>query len=109
MQFSTTGQHLEVTEPLRDYVGDKRSRLVHHFDEFNTVHVALHVEKARHLAEAAVNARGSQLHANGDATYMYGAINTMMDKLDRQLMWHKEKMTDHHQIEGDIKTMSEKP
>jgi ribosome-associated translation inhibitor RaiA len=45
------------------------------------------------------------LHAHGEAANMYAAIN----KLDRQAMRHQEKTTDHHQIDGGIKTMSEKP
>ena len=105
MQLSITGQHLEITDSLRDYVGEKMNRFVHHFDELNTIHVVLHVKKSHHLAEVAVNARGIQLHAHGEATNMYAAIN----KLDRQVMRHKRKTTDHHQIDGGIKTMSEKP
>ena len=108
MQLSITGQHLEVTDTLRDYVGEKMNRLAHHFDGLNTVHVVLHVEKTHHLAEVTVNARGIQLHAHGEAVDMYAAIDTMMDKLDRQTMRHKEKTTDHHQKDGGIKTMSEK-
>ena len=105
MQLSITGQHLEITDSLRDYVGEKMNRFVHHFDELNTIHAVLHVEKSHHLAEVVVNARGIQLHAHGEATNMYAAIN----KLDRQVMRHKGKTTDHHQIDGGIKTMSEKP
>ena len=107
MQLNITGQHLEITDTLRDYVGEKMNRLVHHFDEITTVHVVLHVEKAHHLAEVTVNARGIQLHAHGEAVDMYAAIDSMMDKLDRQAMRHKRKTTDHHQIDGSIKTMSE--
>jgi putative sigma-54 modulation protein len=105
MQLSITGQHLEITDSLRDYVGEKMNRLVHHFDEITTVHVVLHVEKSHPLAEVAVNARGIQLHAHDEAANMYAAIN----KLDRQVMQHKGNTTDHHQIDGGIKTMSEKP
>ena len=105
MQLSITGQHLEITDSLRNYVGEKMNRFVHHFDRINAAHVALYMEKADHLAEVAVNARGIQLHAHGEAANMYAAIN----KLDRQVMRHKEKTTDHHHIDGGIKTMSEKP
>lgn len=105
MQLSITGQHLEITDSLRDYVGEKMNRFVHHFDELNTIHAVLHVEKSHHLVEVAVNARGIQLHAHGEAANMYAAIN----KLDRQAMQHKGNTTDHHQIDGGIKTMSEKP
>lgn len=105
MQLSITGQHLEITDSLRDYVGEKMNRFVHHFDELNTMHVVLHMEQSHDLAELAVNAGDIQLHAHGEAANMYAAIN----KLDRQVMQHKGNTTDHHQIDGGIKTMSEKP
>ena len=66
MQLNITGQHLEIT----DNVGEKMNRLVHHFDEITTVHVVLHVEKAGHLAEVTVNARGIQLHAHGNCRHV---------------------------------------
>jgi putative sigma-54 modulation protein len=37
---------------------------------------------------------------------MYAAIDAMIDKLDRQVCKHKEKMTDHHQREGGLKQQS---
>ena len=109
MQLSITGQHLEITDSLRNYVGEKMNRFVHHFDRINAAHVVLYVEKADHLAEVAVDARGIQSHAHCEAANMYVALDEMMDKLDNQAMRHKEKTTDHHHIDGGIKTMSEKP
>ena len=34
---------------------------------------------------------------------MYAAIDGLIDKLDRQLKKHKEKLTDHHRGESGIK------
>jgi putative sigma-54 modulation protein len=33
---------------------------------------------------------------------MYAAIDSLTDKLDRQVKKHKEKLTDHHRSEGSI-------
>jgi len=43
---------------------------------------------------------GADLHANAENEDMYAAIDALVDKLDRQVKKHKEKMTDHHRSEG---------
>ena len=34
---------------------------------------------------------------------MYAAIDALIDKLDRQVRKHKEKVTDHRRTEGGLK------
>jgi putative sigma-54 modulation protein len=34
---------------------------------------------------------------------MYASIDALVDKLDRQICKHKEKITDHHRSQGGIK------
>lgn len=96
MQLTVTGQHVDITEPLRNYASEKISRLEKHFDHMTTGNIVLHVEKSRHKAEATIFARGATLHANAEGTDMYAAIDALADKLDRQVLKHKEKTTNHH-------------
>jgi len=103
MQITITGQHLDITPALREYVSEKMSRISRHFDHVTTARVVLHVEKQRHLAEATMNASGATLHAGGEAADMYAAIDALINKLDRQVKKHKEKRSDHHQNDGALK------
>lgn len=103
MQINVSGQHMDITSPLREYVADKIVRIERHFDHVTTTNVVLHVEKTRHLAEATINARGTTLHANAEAEDMYAAIDSLASKLDRQVLKHKEKATDHHRNGGALK------
>lgn len=41
MQINISGHHLEITDALRAYVGDKFSRLERHFDQITSVQVIL--------------------------------------------------------------------
>ena len=66
MQITITGQQIDITPPLRDYVSEKIGRIERHFDNVTTTNVVLHVEKERHLAEATINAKGATLHANAE-------------------------------------------
>jgi len=106
MKIDLTGHHIDITEPLRNYVDDKFGRLERHFDHVTDVHVVLSVEKLRHKAEATLHVSRGKLYAEQTEEDMYAAIDGLADKLDRQLKKYKEKMTDHHRGEGSIKNQS---
>lgn len=103
MHITITGHHLEITDSLREYVNAKLSRLERHFDQVTNVDVVLTVEKLRQMAEATVPVNGSKLFANAEDEDMYAAIDMLVDKLDRQILKRKEKLTDHHRSEGAAK------
>jgi putative sigma-54 modulation protein len=95
MQISVTGHHIEVTDALKSYVESKFEKLERHFDHVTDVHVILGVEKLVQKAEATVQISGGTLFAEDHQEDMYAAIDGLIDKLDRQIKKHKEKMQDH--------------
>ena len=96
MQLSISGHHIDVTDALRNYVTEKMQKLERHFDHVTDIHCILTVEKLRHKAEARVNLSGGSLFADAVEDDMYAAVDSMVDKLDRQILKHKGKLTDHH-------------
>ncbi|MBD2859703.1 ribosome-associated translation inhibitor RaiA [Spongiibacter sp. KMU-158] len=92
MQITVSGHHVEVTEPLRDYVNNKLAKLQRHFDNITNADVTLTVDKLIQKAEANVHVAGADLFATCESDDMYAAIDSMTDKLDRQLIKHKEKV-----------------
>ena len=100
MQINLTGHHLAITASLKDYVEGKFQRLERHFEHITQIHVILTVEKERHKAEATLHVNRGNLFADAERQDMYAAIDGLIDKLDRQLKKHKEKLTDHHRGEG---------
>ena len=106
MRINVTGHHVDITDPLRNYVSEKFERLERHFDHVTDVHVVLSVEKLRQTAEATMHISGGKLFADSTEEDMYAAIDGLTDKLDRQLKKHKEKLTDHHRSEGALKKQS---
>jgi len=95
MQVSVTGHHVEVTDSLRTHVEEKIGKLKRHFDNVTDVHVILTVEKLEKKAEATVQVSGAKLFADDTQEDMYQAIDSMVDKLDRQIIKHKEKTGSH--------------
>ena len=106
MQLNLTGHHVDLTQAMREHVQDKITKLERHFDHVTNVNVVLTVEKQLMKAEASVNVSKGQLFADATNNDMYAAIDSMVDKLDRQIIKHKEKLTDHHRSEGGLKVQS---
>lgn len=101
MQLEITGHHIDITSSLNDHVKNKISRLKKHFDQVLDVHVILKVKKLEHTAEAVLHYSGNRLFADAKSHDMYAAIDSLADKLDRQVIKHKEKLKSHHRSEGD--------
>lgn len=97
MQLSITGHHIDVTDALKEYVADKLQKLERHYDHITNAHVVLSVQKLQQRAEATVHISGAELFAESDCDDMYAAIDKLADKLDRQILKHKEKLVERHQ------------
>ncbi|MEY1662664.1 ribosome hibernation-promoting factor, HPF/YfiA family [Isoalcanivorax beigongshangi] len=97
MQINISGHHLEITDALRDYVNGKFERLERHFDHITSIKVTLSPEPASHKAESTIRLAGGELFAAAEANDMYAAIDLLTDKLDRQLLKHKEKSVNRNQ------------
>src|SRR5689334_9058906 len=95
MNLHLSGHHLEITPALRDYVTSKLERIKRHFDHVIDVNVILSVEKLQKRAEANVHLSGKDIFVECDDADMYAAIDTLADKLDRQILKHKEKSFEH--------------
>ena len=95
MQVNLTGHHVDITDALRAYVDEKIARLERHFDHVTNVHVILSVEKLEKKAEATVHVAGADVFADAVHQDMYAAIDALVDKLDRQVLKHKEKIKSH--------------
>ena len=96
MQLNVSGHHVEVTDSLRGYVKTKIEKIERHFDIVSDVHCILTVEKLQHKAEATINVNGGTIYADSIEEDMYAAIDGLIDKLDRRVRKHKEKLVDHH-------------
>lgn len=95
MNINITGHHVEVTPALHDYVTGKVERVIRHFDQVTSVHVVLSVEKLRQKAEITLHVKGKDIYADADDADLYAAIDALADKLDRQVLKHKEKSSNH--------------
>ncbi|MFC4159919.1 ribosome hibernation-promoting factor, HPF/YfiA family [Chitinimonas lacunae] len=91
MNLTINGHHLDITPAIRDYVESKLERVTRHFDHVIDMHVTMSVDKLQQKVEVNVHLRGKDIHVEAIEADMYAAIDVLADKLDRQVIKHKEK------------------
>ncbi len=92
MNLQLTGHHLEITPAIRGYVTSKLERITRHFDHVIDVNVIMSVDKLQQRIEANVHVPGNDIFCESIDADMYAAIDGLVDKLDRQILRHKEKV-----------------
>jgi putative sigma-54 modulation protein len=102
MNLLLTGQHLEISPAIRSHVENKLQRVIHHFDRIIDIAVILGVEAPsekdkRQRAEVNLRVKGKIFHLDHYAEDVYAAIDGLVDRLDRQVLKHKEKLQGHQQ------------
>lgn len=100
MNLKLSGHHLEITSAMRDYITGKLGRIKRHFDDVIDVNVILSVDNLEQKIEASVHLSGKDIFVESHDTDMYAAIDTLVDKLDRQILRHKEKNFEHRGSHG---------
>lgn len=100
MNLLLTGQHVDISPALRSYVEEKLERVVRHFDQIIDVAVVLGVEQPsakdkRQRAEVNLRVKGQVFHMDQYHEDLYAAIDLLFDKLDRQVIRHKDKLQEH--------------
>jgi putative sigma-54 modulation protein len=103
MNLHLTGHQLDITPAIRDYIVAKLDRVTRHFDHVIDVNVVLSVQKLRQKVEVSLHTRGKDIHVEAVEADMYAAIDALADKLDRQVVKHKEKLALHRHDGAAIK------
>ena len=101
MNLTISGHNIDVTTALRNYVTSKLHRITRHFDQVVDVKVILTVEmqkekERRQRAECNIHVKGSDMFAESSHADLYAAVDELVDKLDRQVVRHKDRLQDHH-------------
>lgn len=97
MNINFTGHNIEVTDAIRQFTTDKFTRLSKHHDKITSIKVIYDVQKLSQIAEATVHIPKHEVFARAEAEDLYGAIDSLTDKLIVQLKKYKEKERDSHQ------------
>ena len=95
MQLNISGHHLDITPALKQHTNQKLSKIKHHFDQVMNINMILEVQKDVQTAEATIHVSGADLSAKAESDDMYASIDKLINKLDSQILRHKEKLHSH--------------
>ena len=95
LSFNVRGENIEVSEAIRSYVEKKISKLEKYFDESATAtaHVNLKVYPDKTAkVEVTIPLPYLVLRAEETSPDMYGSVDLVTDKLERQIRKYKTKI-----------------
>lgn len=95
IRLDMTGRNVEITPALRDFSEEKLAKLDKLLDGGLDIHVVLGIEKHRHYAEIQVKSKTGVFSGKEETGDLYASIGEVADKLERQVLKHKEKMKDY--------------
>ena len=101
MQVTLKTKHLEATEALHSYAEKKLAKIERYFDHLLSADIMLSTERGMHVVEVTVHGNGVTLRGKEKTEDMYSSIDKVIDKLERQVKKHKEKILTRHRIPKD--------
>ena len=94
MKISVRGDKVKVTEAMNNYVVEKLKKIDKYLDNPNEVsaNVVVRVEKQGQKVEITIPLKNFMLRAEETQEDIYAAVDTIIDKIERQIRKNKTKL-----------------
>lgn len=99
IKFSIRGENLEVTDALRSYVEEKIAKIEKYFNEDQELNAKVNLKVYREKTakvEVTIPIGSITLRAEDVSQDMYGSIDLVADKIERQIRKNKTKISKKH-------------
>lgn len=96
MQINVTGRHVQLTEDIKAYTEEKAGKLHRYYDRIHEIEVIFNHESEQFTAEMIVRAdAGHPFVASDSGPDTFMLVDTVVEKLEKQLKRHKERLRNH--------------
>ena len=109
MEIDITGRHFKVTDPLKEYIASKVTKLDKYSLKIESVHVVLDVQKFHHIAEITLLGKSLRLTAKEESADMYAAFDNCFGVVQLQLARQHDRRKDHKARRYAVKGMKKSP
>lgn len=92
MRLSIRGKNFEVSDALRQYAEKRLKKLERFLGEEVEVQVTMSVSRDRHVVEVTVPLDGYLLRGEEATGDMYGSIDLVLEKLEKQMEKYKTRL-----------------
>lgn len=93
MQLIVTGRHIDITEPVKVYAGQKLRHIVskHVPAKITKAHIIMDVQRYQQIVEMELHGPHTNIYSKVISPDMYTSIDKVIDKIERQLIKLKTK------------------
>jgi putative sigma-54 modulation protein len=89
MNISITFRHMDTSDAVTKYASTKLAKLQRFLRNPLTGRLTFSIDRKKHVVEARISSGGEHVEAHETSDDMYASIDSVMDKLDRQIRGHK--------------------
>ena len=100
MPVTIRTHHVDITPALKDYAQKKMGKLEKFFENIREIQIELDIsdtadENKRQIATGMIKSSQKLIRATEASKDMYASVDIIFDKLEKQLIKHKEKLKSH--------------
>lgn len=106
MRINTRGKNMEVTPALQDYLEKRLGKLEKYFESDIEANITMSIARESHIVEVTISIDGLLLRGEEVSPDMYASVDSVVDKLERQIHKHKTKINRKLRQQG-VKELSE--
>jgi putative sigma-54 modulation protein len=103
MRLEVRGRNGAVPDALKQYAEKKIGKLERYFHVIQAAHMEQATERGIHIVELSMEGDGVFLRSEERCNDLYAAVDTAIDKMERQIKRYKSRMRRGHQRPGPVK------
>ena len=100
MRIAITARHGKASEELKAYAEQAIQKLERFYDRIVDVEMVLDYEQKEQVADCRITVYGTVLTAEVRTLHIRQSIDTVVEKLERQLKRYKERQRSHPHVKG---------
>lgn len=95
MRLQLIGHHIKITPAIKKYTTEKLKKVTNHFSQIINIDITFSIDNLDQVAEANMHVAGKDIHVKVSSHDLYISIDSLINKLDREIIKHKNKITNH--------------
>lgn len=94
--ITVTGRHFQVTDPMRDYVMEKLSKIEHFTNRIIDINVIMDIQRFNHRVDIILKSGNLKIKSSAITSDTYASIDSAVNKITEQLRRYKSRLQNHH-------------
>ena len=96
MEKIIAGRHFKVEPEIKEFIIDQLTEIEQEYDKLTSARVVLDKQRERYHAEVIIHGKNLEIEAEAKATDLRACVDQALEKADRQLRKHLDRIQNHH-------------